>query len=182
MVCQNCGTQLPDGTPACPACGAQFYAQQPYMDPNQMFNQAPVATPVKKSNTGMIIGIIAAVAAVIAIVIIAIKFLGGGSSEYDGTYKFTKGYAMGIEVSVEQMEAVNGQSYEMSLTIKGNKCTMDAEAMGIKKATCKIKFDGDDVTIIDGKDEFTGTYDPDEKSISIYEPTSGTTLVFELVD
>ncbi len=183
MVCQNCGTQLPDGTPACPTCGAQLMAQQPYMDPNQaLFNQAPVATPVKKNNTGMIIGIVAAIVAVIAIVIVAIKLIGGGSSEYDGTYKFTKGYAMGIEVTVEQMEAASGTSYDMTLTVKGNKCTMEAEAMGVEKAVCKITFDGNDVTLVDGNDEFTGTYDPEEKSISINEPSTGTILVFELVD
>lgn len=187
MNCPNCGTQLYDGTPSCPNCGTQLMAQpqQPYMDPNQPYTAAPVM-PAKKNNTGLIIGIIAAVIAVIAVVIVLVKVLGGegGSkkSPYDGTYKFTKGYAMGIEVTLEQMEALNGQSYDMTLTIKGTKCTMKAPAMGIPEADCKIKFDGTDVELIDGDTTLTGTYDEEEKSISLYEPTSGSTLVFELID
>lgn len=188
MICQNCGTQLPDGTPSCPTCGTQFFAQpqQPYMDPNQPYTSAPVM-PAKKNNTGMIIGIIAAVIAVVAVIIVLVKVLGGegggsAKSPYDGTYKFTKGYAYGIEVTLEQMEQINGQSYDMTLIVKGNKCTMEAPAMGIDKAVCKIKIDGTDVELIDGDTTMTGTYDEVEKSISIYEPTSGSTLVFELVD
>ncbi|MBR3833000.1 MAG: zinc ribbon domain-containing protein [Lachnospiraceae bacterium] len=178
MVCQNCGTQLPDGTPACPTCGAQLAAQQPYMDPNQMFNQAPAAAPAKKNNTGMIIGIVVAVVAVIAIILVAVNLLGG--SEYDGKYKLTSCASMGMEFTVEQMEAMSGESFDMTLEVKGSRCTLDAKAMGYDKASCKIKFDGDEVTLIDGDETLVGTYDADAKSITI--SASGVDMIFTLQD
>ncbi|MBQ9935456.1 MAG: zinc ribbon domain-containing protein [Lachnospiraceae bacterium] len=177
MVCQNCGTQLPDGTPMCPTCGAQLMAQQPYMDPNQMFNQAPVASaPVKKNNTGMIIGIVVAIVAIVAIVLVAGKLLGG--SEYDGTYKLTECSSMGMTFTVEEMEQMSGQSFQMSIVVKGSKCTLDAKAMGYDKASCKIKFDGEDVTLIDGDETMYGTYDADAKTITI--SSAGVDMIFTL--
>lgn len=175
MVCQNCGTQLPDGTPACPTCGAQL-AAQPYMDPNQMFNQAPVVTPVKKNNTGMIIGIVAAIVAIVAIVLVAGNLLGGG--KYDGKYKLTECSSMGMTFTVEQMEEMSGQSFDMTIIVKGSKCTLDAKAMGYDKASCKIKFDGEDVTLIDGDEELYGIYDAEAKTITI--SSSGVDMVFTL--
>lgn len=176
MVCQNCGTQLPDGTPVCSTCGAPLMApQQPYMDPNQAAYGAPAA-PAKKNNTGMIVGIIAAVVAIVIVAIVLIKALGG--SEYDGTYKFSKASMYGMEYSVEEMEAMSGESFDMTLTVKGSKCTLEAEAMGYDSASCKIKFDGTDVTLIDGDEELIGTYDADEKSITI--TASGVAMTFTL--
>ncbi len=177
MVCQNCGTQLPDGTAACPTCGAQLMAQQPYMDPNQaLFNQAPVAAPAKKNNTGMIIGIVAAIVAIVAIVLVAGNLLGGG--KYDGKYKLTECSSMGMTFTVEEMEQMSGQSFDMTIIIKGSKCTLDAKAMGYDKASCKIKFDGEDVTLIDGDETLYGTYDPEAKTITI--SSSGVDMVFTL--
>lgn len=177
MVCQNCGTQLPDGTPMCPTCGAQLMAQQPYMDPNQMFNQAPVASaPVKKNNTGMIIGIVVAIVAIVAIVLVAGNLLGGG--KYDGTYKLTECSSMGMTFTVEEMEQMSGQSFQMSIVVKGSKCTLDAKAMGYDKASCKIKFDGEDVTLIDGDETMYGTYDADAKTITI--SSAGVDMIFTL--
>ncbi len=178
MVCQNCGTQLPDGTPMCPTCGAQLMAQQPYMDPNQMFNQAPVAAaPAKKSNTGMIIGIVAAIVAIVAIVLVAGKLLGGsGGGKYNGTYKLTECTSMGMTFTVEEMEQMSGQSFQMSIIVKGSKCTLDAKSMGYDKASCKIKFDGEDVTLIDGDETLYGTYDAEAETITI--TSSGVDMIF----
>lgn len=176
MVCQNCGTQLPDGTPSCPTCGAQFMAQ-PASNPNDaLFNQASytAAAPAKKNNTGMIIGIVVALVAIVAIVLIAGNLLGG--SEYDGKYKFTSATSMGMTFTAEQMEEMSGDSFDMTLEIKGSKCTLDAKAMGYDKASCKIKFDGDTVTLIDGDEELVGTYDADAETITI--TASGVDMVF----
>ena len=173
MVCQNCGTQLPDGTPSCPTCGAQFFAQQPYDD-------APAysAAPAKKSNTGLIIGIVVAIVAVIAIVLVLSNLLGG--SKYDGKYKLTACASMGMEFTIEQMEAMSGESFDMTLEVKGSKCTLDAKAMGYDKASCKIKFDGDTVTLIEDGEELVGTYDADAKTITI--SASGVDMIFTLQD
>ena len=174
MVCQNCGTQLPDGTPVCSTCGAALVApQQPYMDPNQ-----PVysAAPAKKNNTGLIVGIIAAIVAIAIVAVVLVKVLGG--SDYDGTYKFSKASMYGMEYTVEEMEAMSGESFDMTLTVKGSKCTLEAPAMGYDSASCKIKFDGDEVTLIDGDETLVGTYDADEKSITI--TASGVAMTFTL--
>ena len=173
MVCQNCGTQLPDGTPSCPTCGAQLGA--PYMDPNQMFNQAPVAAPAKKSNTGMIIGIVVAVVAVIAIVLVAVSLLGG--SEYDGKYKLTTCTYMGQEFSISDMEAMMGESYDMTLTVKGSRCTLTSDG---ETGKGKISFDGNTVTIEDDEETLEGEYDADAKTITIN--MYGVGMIFELQD
>ncbi len=182
MICQNCGTQLPDGTPACPTCGAQFMAQQPYMDPNMPYTAAPAA-PAKKSNVGLIVGIVAAVA-IVVIAIVLVKLLGGkdeAKSEYDGNYKLASCAMYGMEYSVAEMEEMSlGQSFDMTLTVKGNKCTLDAKSMGYDKASCKIKFDGDTVTLIEGDEEMVGTYNADEKSIVLN--SAGVDMKFVLVD
>jgi hypothetical protein len=87
MQCRNCGTVLPDGTPACPTCGARFapYPQAPYppqqLAPGQPAYQQPAvpypAQPIapqaqapapskKRSRTGLILGIVAGVIVLLA--------------------------------------------------------------------------------------------------------------------
>lgn len=193
MMCQNCGTQLPDGTPMCPTCGAQLYAaqpQQPYMDPNQNFNQpyvqAPyVAAPAKKNNTGLIIGIIVAIVAVIA-VIAAIVLLkkdddddGGSKSKknkYNGTYELESVEMYGQEFTVKELEEASGQTIDATLTVKGKKCTLDAEFVGVSNASGEIEFDGDIVTIDDGTEVLQGDYIEDEKAIVL--EASGVSMKF----
>ena len=200
-MCQNCGTQLPDGTPMCPTCGAQLFAAQPqqaYMNPNQNYNQQPYgqtpygqapygqaygqapygAAPAKKSNTGLIIGIIIAIIAVAAIVV-AIVLLNKDKDDegddrssskkksYDGTYTFEYCEINGQSFTAEELEGASGRSFNMSLIVKGDKCTVDAEDMGMTKGTCKIEFDGTNVTLVDSSETLYGTYDPDEESITL---------------
>ena len=173
MVCQNCGTQLPDGTPSCPTCGAQMFAQQPYMDPNQPYTAAPAA-PAKGGNNKMV-GIIAAVVAIVAIVVVAVLLLGGG--EYDGKYKLTKCSYGGEVYSIEDMELMLGESYDMTLTVKGKRCTLTSDG---ETGRGKITFDGDTVTVEDDTDTIEGTYDADAKTITLY--MYGVGMVFELQD
>ncbi len=166
MVCQNCGTQLPDGTPSCPTCGAQLMAQ-PY-------TAAPVA-PAKKNNTGMIIGIVVAVVAVIAIILVASGLL--GNSEYNGDYKLVKCSYYGEVYTMEEMEAMSGTSYDMTLTVKGSRCTLKSNG---ETGTGKISFDGDTVTIEDDSETLEGEYDADTKTITLY--MYGVGMIFELQD
>ena len=158
MVCQNCGTQLPDGTPMCPTCGAQL--QQAYADPNQGYNQ-PVAASSMKNNKTMFIGIAAAaVVAIIAIVVLLI-----GSSKYNGTYELDSVSMYGQEFTVAELEAASGQTIDATLTVKGKKCTLDAEFVGVSDASGKITIKGDEVTIDDGSEVLKGDYDKDDKAI-----------------
>lgn len=158
MVCQNCGTQLPDGTPMCPTCGAQL--QQAYADPNQVYNQPGAASSMKNNKT-MFIGI--AAAAVVAIVLVVVLLL--GSSKYNGTYELKSVSMYGQEFTVKELEELSGEKIDATLTVKGKKCTLDAEFVGVKDASGKIKFDGDEVTIDDGSEVMKGDYDKDDKAI-----------------
>ena len=93
MFCNNCGTQLPEGTKFCNGCGAPVAPVQPqtpvggaeptmfvgnipqepaeipaYQPPMQNFApQPPVQPEPKKSNTGLIIGAVVAVAVVVVV-------------------------------------------------------------------------------------------------------------------
>lgn len=171
MVCQNCGTQLPDGTGVCTTCGAALAADpnMGYANPNDaLFNQAPYEAPEapKKNKTGMIVGIVAAIVAVALIVFFVIKLVGGG--KYDGTYEFYSFSAFGMTYTAEDFESM-GQSVDgIYLEVKGSKCTLYASDMGVEDSgSAKIKFDGDKVTFIDGDEEMYGTYDADEQIITL---------------
>ena len=168
MVCQNCGTQLSDGTPSCPTCGA------PLMAPQQPYTAAPAA-PAKSGN-GKMIGIIAAVIAVVAIVVVAVMLLGGG--KYNGKYELVRcSFGGEEEYTIAEMEAMMPGDYNMTLTVRGRRCTLESSE---DKGVGKITFDGNDITVEDDVDTFTGTYDPDAKTITL--DMYGVGMVFELVD
>ena len=74
--CPKCGAPLKEGEKFCTACGTKIEAHEtPTAQP------IPAYTPqsVKKTNKGLIIGIIAIIAIVIAALIIVVILLGGGS-------------------------------------------------------------------------------------------------------
>lgn len=115
MFCNKCGAQLPDGVAFCSYCGNQLTAQpqqpeqptqpqyqqpvqpqyeQPMQQPiQQPYQPAPMPQPLppKKSNNGIIIGIVAVVL-VIAIVVGVLFGTGviGGKSKDDGDDKDNK--------------------------------------------------------------------------------------------
>lgn len=115
MFCNKCGAQLPDGVAFCSYCGNQLTAQpqqpeqptqpqyqqpvqpqyeQPMQQPiQQPYQPAPMPQPLppKKSNKGIIIGIVAVVL-VIAIVVGVLFGTGviGGKSKDDGDDKDDK--------------------------------------------------------------------------------------------
>ncbi len=186
MVCSNCGTQVPDGTPMCPTCGAQLQAAAPdmgYANPNDaLFNQQPYeAAPVApaKSKTGMIVGIVAAVVAIALIVFFVVKLAGG--SKYNGTYDFYSFSYMGMTLSAEEMEAAAGEELDINLVVKNGKCTLNANSLGYSDSgSAKIKFDGEEVTFIDGDEEMYGTYDADEEIITL--EIDGMEMAFKKAD
>ena len=96
--------------------------------------------------------------------------------DYDGTYVLSSCKSDGQSFTIEEMESASGQSFDMSLIVNGSVCTLNAEAMGYDSTTCKIKFDGTDVTLMDGTDEMYGTYDPEQESITI--SSAGVDMIF----
>ena len=90
MFCNNCGTQLPDGSKFCQNCGSTLPSFSPMPSSAPQSNSAPpvqptppqTPTPKGKKNTGIIIGIVAAVVVIGIIIAVA---LAGGKSENDNS-------------------------------------------------------------------------------------------------
>lgn len=100
--------------------------------------------------------------------------------KYNGTYELSEISTMGVAFSAEEFEEISGLKLDMTLTIKGNKCTLSADMAGMGVAgagDARIKFSGDTVTIEDGRQTITGTYDSKEKTITL--TSQGVDMVFK---
>lgn len=179
MNCPNCGTQLPDGTPACPACGTQFAPapmQQPAYDP---YGQAPVAQ--KKSNTGLIVGIIIAVIAIAAAIVLVVVLKNkksGASDEYNGTYYLTSMSDGYTTYSVEDFKAFGYDMSGVGLKISGSKIDfVGGEALGMGSfVSSEVEISDGTITIKDPDGTtMTGTISGNKISIT----SDGITMVFE---
>ncbi len=177
MNCPNCGAELPEGSTWCAACGNAIDAQQSGGAADALFSSSPVEAPAKKkSSVGAIIAVIAVVA-VIAVLAVVVFMKGG---KYNGTYELSEVSAMGMTFTADEFEAMSGQKLDMQLTVKGSKCTLSADMadMGVQgNGSAKIKFSGDTVTIEDGGQTITGTYDSKEKTITLN--SQGVDMVFK---
>lgn len=161
MNCPNCGIELPDGTASCPTCGASLMAQpqQPYMSASQPYS----AAPAKNNNIGTIIGI---VAAVIAIVVVAIVLF---ANNKNGVYKFTSMTVEGVTYTSDEVSSLLGVEVDATFEIKGDNAVLDGDSLDWNNETYTIKFDGDDFTLESIYETVHGTYDPDEKTLTIEE-------------
>lgn len=175
MNCPNCGAELPEGSTWCAACGSAVDAQQSGGVNDALFSSAPASAPAKKSNVGAIIAVIAVVV-VIAVLAVVVLTRGG---KYNGTYELSEVSAFGMTFSAKEFEEMSGQKLDMTLTVKGSKCTLSADMadMGVEgSGSAKIKFSGDTVTITDGGQTITGKYDSSEKTITLN--SQGVDMVF----
>ena len=144
MNCPNCGTNLPDGTMSCPNCAAPVPAQTGYSNP------MPANAMPKKTNKGLIIGILCGAVAIIAAIIICIILFTGTT---DGTYVCEDFVESGIDCVLK----VNGSKCELKMTFLGESESEEGT----------IKFSGKKVTItIDGETN-VGTYNKSKKTIEI---------------
>lgn len=176
MNCPNCGAELPEGSTWCAACGNAVDAQSSGGVNDALFSSSPAAVPAKKSNVGAIIAVIAVVA-VIAVLAVVVVMKGG---KYDGTYELSEVSAFGMTYSVDEFEKLAGQKLDMTITVKGSKCTVSANmpGMGVEgDGSAKIKFSGDTVTIEDSSQTMTGTYDSSAKTITLN--SQGVDMVFK---
>jgi len=206
MICYNCNSQLPDNSQFCNYCGASFYnapqSPQGYVQPQpqQSFNYYPQPSTqyaTKKSSKGIILGICVAILYIAVIVLVVLNInnryedkkvdmisdlsdieesIEASTHEYNGTYVFDRCEMYGMSYTAAEMEEMSGESFDMKLIINGNLCTLDAESMGYDKASCKIEIKNDVVTLIDGREELVGTYDKNEKSITLN--SAGVDMVF----
>ncbi len=95
---------------------------------------------------------------------------------YDGTYVLDSVSSFGMTYSIEELEAMSGESFDMKLIIEGDKCTLDSNSMGYDMATCDITIDGNEVTLTDDGEVLMGYYDQQEESITI--TSSGVDMKF----
>lgn len=176
MNCPNCGAELPEGSTWCAACGNAVDAQQSGGVNDALFSSSPAGAPAKKSNVGAIIAVIAAVV-VIAVLAVVVLTKGG---KYNGTYEISEVSAFGMTFSAAEFEEMYGQKLDMSITVKGSKCTISANmsGMGVEgSGSAKIKFSGDTVTIEDSSQTITGKYDSSAKTITL--TSQGVDMVFK---
>ena len=152
----------------------------PYAQPEPI---PPVPTPApKKSNTGLIIGIIAGVAVVAALVVCwVLGVFGGGNKAANGNYKFDHAEYGGLTMDPNTMnEALKQMGYNMDvsdfyLKIDGTKATV--QLMGMT-GTCSVKFNGDNVTFTENGRDIEGVFDEAAKTISLEQ--SGAKLIFKM--
>lgn len=178
MNCPNCGAELPEGSTWCAACGNAIDAQSSGGAADALFSSSPAAeAPAKKkSSAGAIIAVIAVIA-VVAVLAVVVLMKGG---KYNGTYELSEVSAMGMTYSAEEFEQLSGQKLDMTLTVKGSKCTLSANmpGMGVSgDGSAKIKFSGDTVTIEDNSQTITGKYDSSAKTITLN--SQGVDMVFK---
>lgn len=101
--------------------------------------------------------------------------------ERNGNYVLVSASNYGLTYSVEELEKISGMNIFASLTIDGSECRVIIDYTYIKTdGVGKIKFNGNKVKITDCSDELTGTYDPNNKTITL--ETNGAELTFEKID
>lgn len=191
MNCPNCGAILPEGSTFCSSCGFQFasanpnynmnyeqaqnpfqpnyqqmtqnpyqqayqqQAQNPYQQPMQnSFNNGVQARPAKQMNSSTKIFAIAALL-IAAVLIIFLVF----SNNHDGNYKCTQIEEDGVVYHETEVDIIYGNHVPV-LKVKGNDCSIDDDHY-------EISINGDKVKIVAADGTFKGTYDKDEKTITI---------------
>lgn len=132
MFCPNCGAQIPDGTKFCSRCGKSLVANTSSSTPSpqntsfqaahsgapqyqsQSVSYTPLPTQPKKSNKGLVIGLIAAA---VVVVIVAILFFSScvfGKFSYVGTWEGTGDYSGDIVDITLTLEGDNTGEMEMA--------------------------------------------------------------------
>ena len=151
-------------------------AQSSYSDPYAAPTSAPTATKMpKKTNMGLIIGIIVCVLAIGTVVLL---FVLGVFSGKDGVYKFESINYGGIEITKDTLDSYGsllGVDFStFQIEISGDTATVSIYG---ESQTCKVSFDGNNVTFTtnDGSKTLNGTKDGNR--ITIEE--SGGKIVFK---
>jgi hypothetical protein len=193
VACPTCGYHFAGTSPE-PNAQPLGDAQQPadavqpnaqYTDPNAQYaNPYPAqptyttpypAQPEKKSNTGLIVGIIAGVVVVAAVVVCLILFVFG--SKTDGRYSCDTFAAFGMDFYLD----VDGEDVTMVIQYDYDG---DGEISDDEKETEEgtIEFDGDVCTITIDDESLDCEYDKKEKTITVSDDDYGMELVFTKED
>lgn len=145
MNCPNCGTEVQEGLMSCPNCAAAL----PVTDNPYNVSTGPMAVP-KKTNTGLIIGVVCGVAALLVVAVVCIVLLLGNGK--DGTYVCKEMSAFGVDCT---------------LKVDGNKFTLKMSGFGeSEKESGKIKFSGKTVKLTVDGETIEGTYNKSKKTIT----------------
>ncbi len=98
-----------------------------------------------------------------------------------GTYELTSTASMGQSFTVEEMEAMSGETYAMTLTINSGFCLVDASEMGAGQGLATITlFNDNTLELADGVETISGTYDPETDTITL--TMDGVDMIFEKVE
>lgn len=150
MNCPNCGTYIKEGVMSCPNCATELPVTNSFYDASS----GPMAVP-KKTNTGLIIGIVGGVVVLLAAAIVCIVLLLGNGK--DGTYVCKDMADYGIECT---------------LKVDGNKFTLKMNAFGTTtEESGTIKFSGKTVKLTSDGETIEGEYNKSKKTISFEDMT-----------
>ena len=188
MICNNCGSDIPQGVYACPMCNTpvpgmggpppeSYYSTQnsaPYSNPMQPQNlydpypqnsynpyPQPVNNQVKNNNNTIIIIAVAVVALVILAIVFADVLF--PTSEYDGNYVLYKAKAYGFELDKDQLVKYGLDPSKYSIEIDGNKAKLKFDG---RSTDVDVKISGSTITL-SGGDSLDGDYDKDERTITL---------------
>ena len=125
----------------------------------------PAPAAPKKSNTGLIIGIVAGVVVIATAVILCFVFgVFGGKGGTDGTYKFEKMVYGGMEIDNSMLSSYGLDLGEFSIEIKGDKATVVFYG---ESAEADVKIDGENITFTSSNGQvLNGTIKGGEITIS----------------
>ena len=169
MNCPNCGNPVADGSAVCPACGSALMGAQP------VYQQPAYQAPAKKSNTGLIVGIIIGalvlIGAIVAVLVLVVfkKDDDKKSGIADVTYYIN---SMTLEGQTYDSSTLDGFGYgSMSIEV-------DGDVMHFKSNSAAYAVDYS-YTYSDGKGHMTmsgANADPNESFDFYY---SGNTITVD---
>lgn len=155
--CPKCGAPLKEGEKFCITCGAKIEA---HITPTAQPIPAYTPQTAKKTNKGLIIGIIAIIAIVIAALIIVVILLGGGSggdSRLVGTWEYK----------------IYGQSVQYIFSADG---TLEVGSMGYYQEVGTWRTNGNQLCMEVSTGGIGGIDSPGEQCVSYSISSDGNTL------
>lgn len=151
-------------------------SQQTFDEPYQTPYQTNISMPKTASAKTKIIAsvVLLAVAACVVVFVLLGK-------THDGDYKCYEMTYAGLTYNETYLKTMGADN--IKLVIKGNKCKLSSGGfnMGTDSDWVNVSFKGDKVEFKDSYKTYVGTYDDDEKVISLTIPIEDTALSSDMV-
>ncbi|MCR4839297.1 MAG: hypothetical protein K5897_10260 [Eubacterium sp.] len=127
-------------------------------------NSSASRSPMKKDNKTLIIIITIGCCLLAILVVLWKRGILGGNHGANGTYKFVNATTQGMTLTPAQFKEFGMDVDDFELKISGSTATV--RLMG-RSGKCTISISGSTITFKDSQEEFEGTYNKEEGTISI---------------